>query len=95
MYYAIRCNDKPNALELRIANREAHLAYVTKTDCVAAAGPILADDEATMIGSIIIINVSSMQAAQEWAENDPYNQAGLFQQVEINAWNWVIGAPAN
>ena len=25
--YVLVCNDKPNSLELRLANREAHLAY--------------------------------------------------------------------
>ena len=93
MYYAIQCNDQPDSLDLRLANREAHLAYVAETGCVAVAGPILADDETTMIGSIIIIDVASMADAQQWADNDPYNKAGLFQQVEINAWKWVIGAP--
>ena len=93
MLYALRCADKPGAVEIRLANREAHLNYVAKTGCVKIAGPILADDETSMIGSLIVIDVDSLNDAKAWAQADPYNQADLFQSVEINPWKWVVGAP--
>ena len=30
-------------------------------------------------------------AAQAWAENDPYNKAGLFESVTLSQWKKVIG----
>ena len=27
------------------------------------------------------------------AENDPYAKAGLFETVEVKAWNWVFNNP--
>jgi uncharacterized protein YciI len=32
-----------------------------------------------------------MAAAQAWAENDPYNKAGLFESVTLSQWKKVIG----
>lgn len=93
MFYAIRCQDKPGAVELRLETREAHLAYVAKTGCVRLAGPILAEDESTMIGSLIVIEVDSLKDAEAWADADPYAKAGLFQDVQIQPWKWVVGAP--
>ena len=93
MLYAISCQDKPEAVDLRLATREAHLAYVERTGCVKLAGPILAEDETTMIGSLIVIEASSLKVAKDWADADPYNQAGLFKNVEVRPWKWVVGAP--
>ena len=44
-----------------------------------------------MDGSLVILDVADMAAARDWAENDPYARAGLFESVEIRAWKKVIG----
>jgi len=93
MFYAIQCQDKPGAVDLRLETREAHLNYVAETGCVRLAGPILAEDESTMIGSLIVVEVNSFGDAEAWAEGDPYAKAGLFQNVHIQPWKWVVGAP--
>ena len=89
MLIALIARDKPGALQTRLDNRSAHLAYLEETGVVAQAGPLL-DGEA-MIGSLIILNVEDLAAAKEWAENDPYALAGLFDSVELIPWKRVIG----
>ncbi|MEM1088473.1 MAG: YciI family protein [Pseudomonadota bacterium] len=32
-----------------------------------------------------------MQDAQDWAANDPYAKAGLFEHVEVVAYKWLRG----
>ena len=54
------------------------------------AGPFL-DSEGSMCGSMIVLDVSSLNAAEAWAENDPYNKAGLFSDVRVQEWKKVIG----
>jgi len=54
------------------------------------AGPCL-DDNEQMSGSLIILEVDDMAAAQKWADNDPYAKAGLFESVTLRAWKKVIG----
>jgi len=90
MRYALMTTDKPGALQTRMDNRDAHLAYIAETGVVEMAGPVL-DDDGNMCGSLIILEVADMEAAQDWAENDPYAKAGLFSDVRIQAWKKVIG----
>ncbi|MEJ5217914.1 YciI family protein [Cognatishimia sp. D5M38] len=90
MRFALIAKDKPGALEVRKANRDAHVAYLKSTDAVEMAGPFL-DDNGEMCGSLIILDLPDMAAAEAWAAQDPYKAADLFQSVEITAWNKVIG----
>ena len=90
MRVALICTDKPGALQIRMDNRPAHLDYVAATGVVEIAGPFL-DAEGKMMGSLIILSVESLQAAQDWAAGDPYATAGLFADVTIREWKKVIG----
>ena len=87
--FALICTDKADHEPLRKANRDAHLAYLNDTGCVAYAGPFL--DGGTMTGSLVIIEAADKTAAQAWAESDPYALAGLFAKVRIEQWKKVIG----
>ncbi len=89
MLIALIAKDKDGALQTRLDNRTAHLAYIEETGVVSQAGPLLDGD--AMIGSLIILDVEDMAAAQAWADNDPYTNAGLFQSVELIPWKRVIG----
>ncbi|WP_050931596.1 YciI family protein [Aestuariivita boseongensis] len=90
MRFALMCTDKPGHLEVRKANRDAHLAYIKETGVVEMAGPLL-DDDGNMAGSLVVLDVDDMAAAQAWASGDPYAKAGLFADVTLRAWNKVIG----
>ncbi len=90
MYVSLIARDKAGALEIRKANRSAHLDYLKETGVVAQAGPLL-DGNGQMIGSLIILEVADMAAAESWAANDPYAKAGLFADVQLIHWNRVIG----
>ncbi|QFT74673.1 YciI family protein [Ruegeria sp. THAF33] len=89
MLIALIARDKPDALQTRLDNRSAHLAYIEETGVVSQAGPLLNGD--AMIGSLIILDVEDPAAAQSWADGDPYAKAGLFQSVELIPWKKVIG----
>lgn len=90
MRVALITKDKDGALQTRLDNRDAHLAYIADTGVVEMAGPFL-DDAGTMCGSLIVLEVAALSDAQAWADNDPYNKAGLFQSVTLQAWKKVIG----
>lgn len=90
MLIALICIDKPNALDIRTANRPAHVEHLKTSDVVELAGPFL-DPNGAMCGSLIVLSVETMQQAQDWAAADPYAKAGLFASVEIREWKKVIG----
>lgn len=93
MLFCLICTDKPNALELRLANRDAHLKYWKETGRLKIAGPFTNDDQSAMNGSLIVIEAADKAEAETLAARDPYKTAGLFQSTEIRAWKWVLGAP--
>lgn len=90
MLYAVLCADKPGALDIRKANRDAHVAYL-KESPVVFAGPFLGGDEETMVGSLVVLDFPDLAAARAWAAGDPYAKADLFEKVEIKPWKKVIG----
>ena len=90
MLIALMAWDKPGALHIRQDNRAAHLAYIEETGVVAQAGPFLSA-EGEMCGSLVVLDVEDMAAAEAWAENDPYAKAGLFSSVTLQIWKKVIG----
>lgn len=90
MLIALIARDKDGALQTRLENRPDHVAYLKSSDCVSQAGPLL-NNGGEMVGSLIILDVATMSEAEDWAANDPYAKAGLFQNVELIPWNRVIG----
>lgn len=90
MRFALMTKDRPGALQLRLDTRAAHLDYIAATGCVEMAGPLL-DDEGQMCGSLIVLDLPDLAAAQDWAANDPYARAGLFAETTLIAWKKVIG----
>lgn len=89
MLVALIAKDKEQSLDLRVKIRPDHVSYLKNSAIVSQAGPLL-NDAGDMMGSLVILDVQSMQEAQDWAANDPYAQAGLFQSVELIPWNKVI-----
>ena len=90
MLVALVCLDKPDALQTRIDNRSAHLAYIAATGVVEMAGPFL-NSQGQMTGSLVILSVDTLADAENWAIADPYSQAGLFQSVTVTEWKKVVG----
>ena len=89
--FALMCFDNPNALDLRMATREAHLAYVRENlAMVKVAGPLL-DAAEGMAGSMFILEAADRAAVEAFNAADPYQKAGLFGQVEIRGFKASIG----
>lgn len=91
MYYAIIATDNPNSLEKRKASRPAHLARLQELNqqgrlMVAGPHPNVDSQEpgdAGFSGSLIIAEFESLQAAEAWAAQDPYIEAGVYQAVTV------------
>jgi uncharacterized protein len=91
MWYAIVGHDTPNSLNKRIAARPAHVVRLQALQTegrLLLAGPFPAVDAidpgaAGFTGSLIVAEFASLQAAQVWANADPYVAAGVYASVEI------------
>lgn len=91
MHFCVVCTDKPGGIEVRLANRPAHLEYLKSFRAgILAAGPTLGDDGATPTGSALIVEFQDRKALDAFLAGDPYAKAGLFQDVKVWPWKNVI-----
>jgi uncharacterized protein YciI len=98
MLYAIIAQDLDDSLEKRLAARPAHLERLnTLLDegRLILAGPHPAIDsedpgEAGFSGSLIVAEFSSLEDAQAWAADDPYQHAGVYASVTVKPFRKVL-----
>ncbi|WP_345850190.1 YciI family protein [Shewanella algae] len=98
MWYMISSQDVENSLEKRLAARPAHLqrlqllAYEGR---LMLAGPHPAVDsenpgDAGFSGSLVVAEFESLEAAQAWANADPYVAAGVYLSVIVKPFKRVL-----
>jgi uncharacterized protein YciI len=98
MLYSIVGIDNENSLAARISVRSEHVARLNQlrdAGRLIIAGPnpaIDSDDpgEAGFSGSIIIAEFDSLQAAQAWADVDPYIESGAYASVSVKPFKRVL-----
>ena len=98
MLYAIVGEDRPNSLADRLAARPAHLERLKTLQDegrMILAGPCPAVDSpdpgpAGFSGSIIVAEFSSLEAAQAWADADPYVAAGVYAKITVKPFKKVF-----
>jgi len=96
--YIIYAEDNADSLEKRTSVRPAHLArlqLLQDEGRLIVAGPMPAVDSndpgvAGFTGSAIIAEFSSLEAAQAWAEADPYIAAGVYKNVAVKPFKRVF-----
>ena len=98
MYYSIYGTDVPNSLEQRLNARPAHLERLQtllNEGRLLIAGPnptIDCEDpgSAGFSGSVIVAEFDTLEAAQAWADDDPYIKAGVYEKVEVRPFKKVL-----
>jgi uncharacterized protein YciI len=98
MLYAIFGHDVADSLEKRKAARPAHLARLQALQDegrLLLAGPFPAVDAsdpglAGFTGSLIVAEFASLEAAQTWADADPYVAAGVYEHIAVRPYKKVF-----
>ena len=88
MLYVIIGHDAPDARERRPAVRPAHLAHLdpeAKAGRLKLAGPLL-----DKTGSLIVVEAASLADAWALVARDPYVTEGIFNRVEVKAFQQVL-----
>jgi uncharacterized protein YciI len=91
MWYAILGNDRTGSLDLRRAQRPAHLARLDAlrdAGRLLLAGPLPAIDSpepgpAGFSGSLVVAEFESLEVAEAWARADPYVAVGVWLTVDV------------
>ena len=85
MRFVVHCLDKPDALSLRLANYDAHKAYLASGSvATVVSGPLVADDGQTMIGSMFIFEADRKEEVVAFNAADPFRKAGVWGEVQIH-----------
>lgn len=88
--------DAPGMTDKRAEIRPEHLEYLgTKKDDILCAGPLIADDGETSIGSMMVIDFPSVEAARAWISEEPFTKAGVYDMQKITLWKSVFQPGAN
>ena len=98
MLYAIISKDVEDSLGKRMSARPAHierLQVLQDEGRLVLAGPHPAIDtdnpgEAGFTGSLVVAEFDNLQAAQQWADSDPYNDAGVYAKVTVKPFKKVF-----
>ncbi len=98
MWYVIVGEDHENSLDNRLSVRDKHLARLNELKDqgrLFVAGPCPAIDndnpgEAGFTGSVIIAEFESQEQAQQWADQDPYIEAGVYERVSVKPFKKVL-----
>jgi uncharacterized protein YciI len=100
MWYAIMAEDAADSLEKRLAVRPAHLARLTALQNegrLLLAGPFPAIDSidpgpAGYSGSLIVAEFADLEAAQTWAQADPFMNSGAYANVVVKPFRKTLPA---
>lgn len=98
MLYAIIAQDVENSLEKRLSVRPAHierLNQLKEEGRLILAGPHPAIDnedpgEAGFTGSLVVAEFDTLEAAQAWADQDPYVASGAYDHVMVKPFKKVL-----
>jgi hypothetical protein len=98
MWYALWSEDKPDSLAGRQATRPAHLARLNALKDqgrLLIAGPLPAIDSpdpgpAGFTGSLVVAEFDSLEAAQAFADSDPYFAAGVYARVTVKPFKLTL-----
>lgn len=98
MYYMIHGIDVEDSLTARLSARPAHLARLEQLrddGRLLLAGPLPAIDSpdpgpAGFTGSLVVAEFDSLEAAQAWANADPYIEAGVYREAKVYPFKKVL-----
>jgi uncharacterized protein YciI len=90
MLFAIHGLDRAGALPTRLANYDAHKAFLADTSAygvrIVMSGPLTEDDGTTMIGSLFIVEAEDRAKVEAFNAADPFRKADLWERVTITGF---------
>lgn len=88
MLFIIFGIDKPGVTDKRAQVMPAHVEYLNASPIKnIMSGPLVSDDGESIVGSFYLIEAENRKAVEEFQKDDPLVQAGIWQTVEVRAFN--------
>lgn len=85
MPFIVTAPDFPNALEKRMAARQAHLDALAgmKAEGKVLFAAALLDEKGDMNGSMLVVDLPDQAAIDAWLEQEPYILQGVWDKSRI------------
>jgi uncharacterized protein YciI len=85
MQFIVMGYDHPNALDRRMAARQAHIDTCNKMkqDGTMLYGAALLDEAGQMKGSMIVLDVADRAAVDAYLKDEPYITGDVWGKVEV------------
>ena len=93
MLFMIYAEDHPGSLDRRLAARPQHLARLETLATegrLVLAGPLPAANGEGFTGSLIVADFEHLEAAEVFAETDPYLAAEVYARVTVKPFKQVF-----
>jgi uncharacterized protein YciI len=96
MLYIIFAEDDPARTSIRDELAAAHAAYLKQfRERFVLGGAQLQEDGTTRTGSVFVLNMANLAEAQAFADDEPFNRAGLFARIRITRMRRGTWFPEN
>ena len=93
MLVSIYCKDAPGGAKARESKLKEHLGHIeTIEEKIKVAGPVMGADAEGPVASLLVVEVDSLDEATAMLHADPYYQAGVWQEVNIQEFKGVVGS---
>lgn len=90
MLFVIHALDKKDGLQTRAKNYRAHRTHLDQAEAegveVVSAGPLVAEDGETPIGSLLVLEAKDRATVEAFCERDPYRANGVWDTIQIHAY---------
>ena len=88
MHFVIHAVDKPNIIETRAKHWRAHRIHLDESRKygveILTAGPLVAEDGETPVGSLFIVEAKDRLAVDAFTRSDPYYANGVWNTIDIH-----------
>ena len=91
MLFSVFTLDNPEAADKRKAVHGAHVAHLKSAKdygvTITVGGPLVSDDGASSIGSLMVLDAPDRAAAEKFNRADPFHKNGIWGKVEIRRFD--------
>lgn len=98
MHIVVFGTDKAGMADVRREHFDAFHAYLHDHPdhpgvVLHQGGPTLSEDGSTRIGTLLVVDAPSVEAARAFVADSPFGRAGLYGELHVRPLEWLTGKP--
>ncbi len=90
MLFVVHALDKADGMRRRAKHYRGHRAHLDRAGTdgieIVSAGPLVADDGETPVGSLLVLEAANRAVVEAFCGADPYQVEGVWERIQIHAY---------